>query len=101
MRKRTLEAKYERRYTCAEDIKTRDSRTTTGWSLNQNWAKQIRTVHGSQIKTVYSLRNNDVFTRKIMKIYHDHLFLKKYSQEEISDKLEKGTVLTHTLALFP
>ena len=65
LRKRTLEAKYERRYTCAEDI-----------------------------KTIYSLKNSDVFARKIMKIYHDHLFTKKYSQEEISDKLEKGKLGT-------
>ena len=61
LKRKNLEAKYERRYTCAEDI-----------------------------KPVYSLKNNDVFIKKIMKIYHDHLFLKKYSQEEISDKLEKG-----------
>ena len=61
LKRRNLEAKYERRYTCAEDI-----------------------------KPVYSLKNNDVFIKKIMKIYHDHLFLKKYSQEEISEKLEKG-----------
>ena len=65
LKKRTLEVKYERRYTCAEDI-----------------------------KTIYSLKNSDVFIRKIMKIYHDHLFFKKYSQEEISDKLEKGKLVT-------
>ena len=46
------------------------------------------------IKTIYSLKNSVVFARKIMKIYHDHLFIKKYSQEEISDKLEKGKLAT-------